>query len=226
MATRARALAVAATTVLLTLPASAGASTGGATVPKHPATSPGSGNTAGRSVLLGKAVSIRGNAGSSDGQVQVERKARGGSWQTIDSVTADGDGSFSMSWKPTSAGRFELRAVRPGATSADATSESSISSPGDQVTVYRPVKVTWYGPGSWNSTTACGIKLRRNTLGVAHKTLPCGTKVALSYHGHETVAEVIDRGPYANGASYDLTQATARQIGMTGTSYIGALRLH
>jgi rare lipoprotein A (peptidoglycan hydrolase) len=40
------------------------------------------------------------------------------------------------------------------------------------------------------------------------------------------VAEVIDRGPYANGASYDLTQATARRIGMTGTSTIGALPLH
>jgi rare lipoprotein A (peptidoglycan hydrolase) len=141
-------------------------------------------------------------------------------------VEADGDGSFSLSWKPTSAGRFELRAVRPGATSAEAATQAQISSPGDQLVVYRPVRVTWYGPGFWNSRTACGITLRKNTLGVAHKTLPCGTKVALSYHGHETVAEVIDRGPYANGASFDLTQATARRIGMTGTSTIGALRLH
>jgi peptidoglycan lytic transglycosylase len=224
MATRARSLAVAALTVLLTVPASAGASTGGATVPKHPSSSPGA--ATGHSVLLGKAVSIRGNAGASHGQVRVERKARGGAWQRINSVEADGDGSFSLSWKPTSAGRFELRAVRLGATSADSMTQADISSPGDQVMVYRPVRVTWYGPGFWNSRTACGITLRRNTLGVAHKTLPCGTKVALSYHGHETVAEVIDRGPYANGASYDLTQATARRIGMTGTSTIGALRLH
>ena len=73
--------------------------------------------------------------------------------------------------------------------------------------------------------TACGQTLTKETKGVAHRTLPCGTKVALSYGGRELVAEVIDRGPFANDADYDLTQATTREIGMTGTSRIGALPL-
>ena len=35
---------------------------------------------------------------------------------------------------------------------------------------------------------------------------------------------VIDRGPYANGADWDLTMATARALGMRQTATIGALR--
>jgi rare lipoprotein A (peptidoglycan hydrolase) len=34
---------------------------------------------------------------------------------------------------------------------------------------------------------------------------------------------VIDRGPYANNASWDLTQATAEALGITGTETIGAI---
>jgi rare lipoprotein A (peptidoglycan hydrolase) len=34
----------------------------------------------------------------------------------------------------------------------------------------------------------------------------------------------VDRGPFANGASYDLTSATAEALGMTQTSRIGAVR--
>jgi rare lipoprotein A (peptidoglycan hydrolase) len=36
---------------------------------------------------------------------------------------------------------------------------------------------------------------------------------------------VIDRGLFANGADWDLTQAAAQQLGMTGTSRIGAMPL-
>jgi rare lipoprotein A (peptidoglycan hydrolase) len=74
---------------------------------------------------------------------------------------------------------------------------------------------TWYGPGFYGHTTACGTVLRTTTLGVAHKTLPCGTKVALSYHGHSLVVPVIDRGPYTRGYTFDLTGATAQALGVT-----------
>jgi rare lipoprotein A (peptidoglycan hydrolase) len=36
---------------------------------------------------------------------------------------------------------------------------------------------------------------------------------------------VIDRGPYANSADWDLTAATARALGITGTATIGAVSL-
>src|SRR4051794_13253463 len=55
---------------------------------------------------------------------------------------------------------------------------------------------TWYGPGFFGDRTACGERLRRKTIGVAHRHLPCGTRVTLKYRGHYVRARVIDRGPY------------------------------
>ena len=90
---------------------------------------------------------------------------------------------------------------------------------------YKPAKATWYGPGFYGNKTACGATLRHRTLGVAHKRLPCGTKVALRYHGHTVVVPVIDRGPYSRGVDYDLTEATAKRLGMTQTSRLSAAPL-
>lgn len=75
------------------------------------------------------------------------------------------------------------------------------------------LKATWYGPGLYGNRTACGTVLRPTTVGVASRSLPCGTKVTFGYHGHYVVAKVIDRGPFAKGVSFDLTNATAQQLG-------------
>jgi peptidoglycan hydrolase-like protein with peptidoglycan-binding domain len=83
---------------------------------------------------------------------------------------------------------------------------------------------TWYGPGFYGRRTACGERMTHRLLGVAHRTLPCGTKVALLYKGRTITVPVVDRGPFANGAGYDLTSATAAALGMTHTSRIGAVR--
>ena len=90
---------------------------------------------------------------------------------------------------------------------------------------YRSARATWYGPGLYGNKMACGATLRHRTLGVAHKRLPCGTKVALRYRGNTVVVPVIDRGPYSRGVSYDLTEATARKLGMAETSRIAAAPL-
>ncbi len=76
---------------------------------------------------------------------------------------------------------------------------------------------TWYGPGLYGNKTACGQTLNRETFGVAHKTLPCGSKVVLRYKGRYVRTKVIDRGPYANGAKWDLTQATAEALDFEST---------
>ena len=91
---------------------------------------------------------------------------------------------------------------------------------------YKPARATWYGPGLYGNKTACGATLTHRTLGVAHKHLPCGTKVALRYHGRTVVVPVIDRGPYSRGVDYDLTYATARKLGMTQTSRLAAAPLN
>jgi rare lipoprotein A len=113
-----------------------------------------------------------------------------------------------------------------GSGGASATPQPDSSSSQQARTAdYRPVKATWYGPGLYGNHLACGGLLRHRTLGVAHKSLPCGTKVALRYHGHTIVVPVIDRGPYARGVSYDLTEATAKKLGMTQTVRLGAAPL-
>jgi rare lipoprotein A (peptidoglycan hydrolase) len=56
-------------------------------------------------------------------------------------------------------------------------------------------------------------------VGVANKTLPCGTKVTFRYRGRMATARVIDRGPYAAGREWDLTAALKAKLrfGSTGT---------
>jgi rare lipoprotein A (peptidoglycan hydrolase) len=71
---------------------------------------------------------------------------------------------------------------------------------------------TWYGPGLYGNHTACGQLLLPHTVGVAHRNLPCGTTVKFAYHGHSVITQVIDRGPYSEGNSWDLTHAAARAL--------------
>lgn len=71
---------------------------------------------------------------------------------------------------------------------------------------------TWYGPGLYGNNTACGQILRPTTIGVAHRSLPCGTAVKFVYRGRQIVARVIDRGPYSEGNDWDLTLAAARAL--------------
>lgn len=116
-------------------------------------------------------------------------------------------------------------AASTGTSNGGASASDPAPAPSAQSADYKPVKATWYGPGLYGNRLACGGRLHHTTLGVAHKSLPCGTKVALQYHGRTVVVPVIDRGPYARGVSYDLTEATARKLGMTETSRLRAAAL-
>jgi hypothetical protein len=82
-----------------------------------------------------------------------------------------------------------------------------------------PVRTaTWYGPGFYGKRTACGVKLDRDTVGVAHRSLPCGTPVTFYKAGRFVTLRVIDRGPFRRGVSWDLTAAAARAIGLAATA--------
>ncbi|HXW59145.1 MAG TPA: septal ring lytic transglycosylase RlpA family protein [Solirubrobacteraceae bacterium] len=84
-----------------------------------------------------------------------------------------------------------------------------------RLNVYRRVVASWYGGGG---SLACGGWLTSSTLGVANKTLPCGTLVTLRYGGRSVRVPVVDRGPYVAGREFDLTEATKRALrfGSTG----------
>ena len=79
---------------------------------------------------------------------------------------------------------------------------------------------TWYGPGFYGNRTACGQVLRVNTIGVASKTLPCGTMVTFAYGGHYAIAPVIDRGPYTKGNDWDLTNGLRKLLHFDGSDQI------
>ena len=74
-------------------------------------------------------------------------------------------------------------------------------------------KATWYGPGLWGNSTACGMVLTPTTIGVANKNLPCGTAVTFTYGTKSVAATVIDRGPYRKGYAWDLTKKAAKRLG-------------
>jgi rare lipoprotein A len=76
---------------------------------------------------------------------------------------------------------------------------------------------TWFGPGFYGSKTACGQTLTPSTVGVANRTLPCGTLVKVSYKGHAITVPVLDRGPYSHHADWDLTAGAAQALGITET---------
>ena len=76
---------------------------------------------------------------------------------------------------------------------------------------YRPVADT---------ASACGFKLKAESMGVAHPVLPCRARIVLSYEGREAITHVIDRGPSVPGRDFDITEALARELGLRGTQPI------
>ena len=69
--------------------------------------------------------------------------------------------------------------------------------------------ISWYGPGFYGNGGACGMLgpggLTKDTVGVAHRTLPCGTVVTFRYNGRTVTTRVMDRGPYVAGRTWDMT---------------------
>jgi peptidoglycan lytic transglycosylase len=87
-------------------------------------------------------------------------------------------------------------------------------------TALRSAGATWYGPGFYGKRTACGQTLRPGTLGVAHRSLPCGTAVKFVFGGRQIVTRVIDRGPYARGFAWDLTNGAREALGFEGSGQL------
>jgi rare lipoprotein A (peptidoglycan hydrolase) len=174
------------------------------------------------SALLRRPLQFSGKA-SPGHTVEIERRGRetGYTWAPTTHAVAGSDGSFTATWPVNHIGQFAIRAV----DERGRTAQAAAASPTLTITAYRPSIATIYGPGMWGNKTACGKVLRRSTIGLANRTLPCGTPVAVYWHGRTLVVPVIDRGPYANGADWDVTVATANALGMPGTETVGAVSL-
>jgi hypothetical protein len=171
--------------------------------------------------FLNRQMTFAGSAGrSAAGQVvEIQRygHATKDQWVRTASATVGPKGKFIAHWQADTSGGLAVRAIISGGHGG----QTASAWPMVKVIVYRMAIATTYG-GPWGSTTACGEKLHRSTLGVANRTLPCGTKISIYYKGQTIVVPVIDRGPYANHADWDLTTATAHALHMNGTERLGA----
>lgn len=217
------------------VPAAAGADApppaGGMAYGADPAVSPtgpmGTGRLSSRrNALLGRTVRVRGVVpGASTGSpVRVERLGADGTWEPAARATAGPSGQFVAAWRAQHIGRFTLRAVLDEPAREGTASVASATAT-RRITIFKPVRATWFGPGFYGRRTACGQRMSHALEGVAHRSLPCGTLVDLYYRGHTLTVPVVDRGPFRNGADWDLTAAAARELGFDHTDRIGAVRV-
>jgi rare lipoprotein A len=81
---------------------------------------------------------------------------------------------------------------------------------------------SWYGPGFEGLPTASGEPFNPYGYTAAHKTMPLGTDLVVSYAGRSVQVTVNDRGPYVGGRELDLSQGAAEYIGLTqaGVDYV------
>jgi rare lipoprotein A len=162
----------------------------------------------GHHALAGAKVKVKGVLSGDAGQPIVVQGSKGHGWSTLDRTKTAAGGRFTAHFRPHRLGRMKVRVVGPGGSKDQS-----------KITVYRKAGASWYGPGFYGGHLACGGTMSASKLGVANKTLPCGTKVSLRYKGHTVTVPVIDRGPYVGGRDYDLTPATKNRLhfGSTGT---------
>jgi len=171
----------------------------------------------GHAVLSGNGLAVHGKVRPS-GRHRVKVVFRGPDAEVV-ATTTDADGTFALRWSPDRIGNYAVRAFGVH----DRRSRGSVSAR-RRLTGYRQAGASYYGPGLYGNGVACGGTLMPGTLGVANKTLPCGTMVKLRYHGHSVTVPVIDRGPYVAGRDYDLTEATKVRLGFPGVGTVLANR--
>ncbi|HWC28354.1 MAG TPA: septal ring lytic transglycosylase RlpA family protein [Solirubrobacteraceae bacterium] len=212
-------------------PAAAAPGTGGASIPRALSATTGGtgyGDPGVRSLvvapiaMLGSRVAVRGTMpGAARRTVTLQRLDRRRGWRNLARTRVRTTERFELGWRADRSGRIRLRVV----LSRRARTAAADSVPSASLNVYRTARATYYGPGFFGRQTACGQTLTPDLHGVAHRRLPCGTPVALTYAGREIVVPVIDRGPYNRGYSWDLAQATADALGFAGAGEIGYARV-
>ena len=198
-----------------------------ATGTAHAETQPLSASFKRHDVLAGGRVPVSGHLLTREpGRKILLQAASGHGWHTVARTTTGRDGVFRTAFRPHGLGKLKLRVrlVGPVASSATKQIHASAEHQRSVVRVYRSTAASWYGPGLLGGRTACGGTLNSTTLGVANRSLPCGTKVTFHYHGRTVTAKVIDRGPFAAGREWDLTPATKAKLGFGSTGTVWSTR--
>jgi rare lipoprotein A len=156
-----------------------------------------------RVVVIG---TVRPGVGGATARLQLRRGAH---WVTVARDTTGSGGRYVLRDR---IGRALSAPARVVVRSGDARLRRRVG----RVNAYRVAHASWYGPGLYGNRLGCGGRLGTHTVGVAHKTLPCGTRLTLRHGRRSLRVRVIDRGPYVGGREYDLTAAAARKLHFGG----------
>ncbi|MGA2009970.1 MAG: septal ring lytic transglycosylase RlpA family protein, partial [Solirubrobacteraceae bacterium] len=195
-------------------PASASTSGGAASSPARPVivTSRLRVDGGERDVLAGASLAVRGRLLPAQPGRLVALEARSShGWSIVARARTGRAGGFRLSYAPAGVAGQSLRVRFAG----DRDNARSVDRAGS-LTVFEPTVASWYDDGG---TTACGFHAG---LGVANRTLPCGTRVRLRYGGRDVTAVVDDRGPFVGGRDWDLNQSTAAALGFAGVGTVWA----
>jgi rare lipoprotein A len=86
----------------------------------------------------------------------------------------------------------------------------------------REVLASWYGLDFQGEPTASGEPYNAYGYTAAHKKLPLGTELVVSYGGRSVRVTVNDRGPYIGGRKLDLSMGAAEYLGLkrVGVDYV------
>jgi hypothetical protein len=147
--------------------------------------------------------------------IELQRLGRHG-WRTIAHTLTRPTGRFVLRYTPHHLLSERVRVLFAG-DSRDLGAHHNVG----RLSSYRLAGASWYGGGG---SLACGGELTGSTMGVANKTLPCGTLVTLRYDGRSVRVPVVDRGPYVAGRDFDLTEATKRALGFGGVGEVWSTR--
>ena len=166
-----------------------------------------------KTVKQGDKVTIKGHVAPAGTSRKVTVKVGD---ENIRTRTSRG-GGFKVRWKADDTGETTVRVRADGDKIAAGSGDKA-----GRVAVLRPAIASYYGPGLYGNPMACGGTLQPDTVGVAHKSLPCGTKLVIAYGNRSVKTEVIDRGPYVGNREFDLTAALKSKLGFgsTGTVYV------
>jgi hypothetical protein len=161
-------------------------------------------------VLAGQTVSVRGRLLPALAGRKVSLQARqNGAWRSLATTRTRAKGRFVLRYVTGSAGQAPIRVRFAG----DQLNARAAVRAGN-MTVYRVAEASWYNDGG---QTACGFHAY---LGVANRTLPCGSTASFRYNGRSVTATVDDRGPYVGGRDWDLNQNTAAALGFGGVGTV------
>lgn len=136
-----------------------------------------------------------------------------GRWVRVASDATDAAGRFTLALTPNRTGSSAVRVRFAGDPAAGAAKRTV-----GRLNVYRSSLASRYD--QYGGALACGGTLSPSSMVVAHKSLPCGTKVTIRYRGRTVQATVRDRGPYVGGREFDLSGGVARKLGFDGVGSI------